>query len=250
MDDKKKMKVTTAQRYRAVDDLIEDSRTTETYMILLVISSVIIAAGSLLANESILIGGMLVTPVLTPVLLLALGISIGRIETIKFASKTLLKSFGILFVITLIISVLIGLTETATSQGYIFENSVRTGVLYFMVAIASGCAASYAWIHKNISNILPGISIAVALVPPFAQIAVWLTHITTDATLAIQNSRFYLLVFLFNVIGIVLGAIVVFSLTRMYKTERQVVKKVEEIVEEEEKEREAKEKAKEAEKKA
>lgn len=217
------------EQYRTVNDLIDESRENGVYYTLLILSSVIISAGLLLANSAILIGGMLITPVLTPVLLIALGITASNSQLLKRTTILIAKSAAIIFGIAFISGFFFSVPEnTEFYKSTLFDNSLRSAFLYFLVALASGVAATFAWIRKEISNILPGISIAVSLVPPLALVGIWL------AVAELFLMRFFLFVFLFNLIGIIMGGLVVFSILRFAESEKVIDKKVDEIVEEEE----------------
>jgi len=219
--------ITKKEAYHAVEDLVNDSRPNGIYVTLLILSSVVITSGLLLNNTAILIGGMLITPVLTPVLLLALGITISKPVVIIQTLKTIIKSFVFMFLVTLVLSLWFGLPEN-TFQNQIIENSTRTAFLYFLVAVASGVAASFAWARKEAQDILPGISIAVSLVPPLCSGAMWLS--VRD----LEQARFYIFVFLFNLLGIVMGSLVVFSMLKFYTSGDLAEKKIEKIKKEEE----------------
>lgn len=227
------LKITKREAYRAADELIEDSQPNAIYITLLILSSVAITSGLLLNNIAILIGGMLITPVLTPVLLISLGVSISSPKVIARTSRTLLKSFVFMFVVTFLISMFFGLPDNAF-QDQIIENSTRTAFLYFLVAVASGVAASFAWARKEAQDILPGVSIAVSLVPPLCSAAMWISAWELD------EARFYGFVFLFNLIGILMGSLVVFSMLGFSTSAEKVDKKVVQI--EKEEKRAAKEK--------
>lgn len=216
------------EKYRTVNDLVEGGRENGTYYTLLVLSSVIIASGLLLANSAILIGGMLVTPVLTPVLLISLGIVASKPVLLKRTSILILKSVLVIFAISFVAGLLFSVPEhTDFYQSGLFDNSLRAGFLYFLVAFASGIAATFAWARKETTNILPGISIAVSLVPPLALVAIWL------AATEIGLMRFFLFVFLFNMMGIIMGGLIVFSLLRFSESAETIDKKVDQVIEEE-----------------
>jgi uncharacterized hydrophobic protein (TIGR00271 family) len=216
-------------RYRAIDDLIEESREGTTYYTLLILSTVIIVAGLLLANPAILIGGMLITPVLTPILLIALGIVASKPRLLKRTGLFILKSIGVILGIAFISGLVFSIPEnTEFFKSALFDNSLRAAFLYFIVALASGIAATFSWVRKDELNILPGISIAVSLVPPVALVGIWL------ATLELELMRFYLFVFLFNLFGIIMGGLIVFSMMKFQKTERKIEAKMDEVIKEEE----------------
>lgn len=200
-------------RYLAISELIRGSQPNTNYYSLLILSSVIISAGLLLANSAILIGGMLVTPVLTPVLLLSLGIVTSRMIVIRQTSKLIVRSFGLVFIISFLTSFIFGIPENREFfNNAIFNNTLQSAFLYFLVAFASGVAATFAWIRKEIANVLPGISIAVSLVPPAALVGLWLAQ--GDLTMA----RYFLFIFLFNMLGIVMSSMIVFSLLNFYRS--------------------------------
>lgn len=203
-------------RYRTVDELIRKSQPNSVYYTLLFISAIIITAGILVGNSAIVIGGMLLTPVLTPVLLIALGIASGELSSMRGAVYLVAKSSLVVIASGIILALLFGSSNTY----FVVDDSVRTAALYFVVAVASGIAGTFAWTRRDVLDILPGVTIAVSLVPPLALIGVGISSL--DFWLA----RFNFLIFLFNLLGIVGGSLVVFSLLQFYKTKEKVHEQV------------------------
>ena len=76
------LKVSAAKRYQTVDELLENSKPDQMFYAMLVLSTLIIAGGVILGNTGIIIGGMLVTPMLTQILILALGFTTGQVGLI------------------------------------------------------------------------------------------------------------------------------------------------------------------------
>lgn len=210
--------ITRAEQYRTVDELFQKSRPGPVYYMFLVLSVFVIAGGLLLNNSPIVIGGMLITPLLTPVLLIALSIAVGELGAIKGVSLLLLKSMFLVVGGALFMTFVFG----SPLEPFVIENTMRTAILYFIVAIVAGVAATFAWTRKEAAEVLPGIAIAVSLVPPLALIGIWLS------ALKFELVRFYFLVFFLNLVGVVVGSLVVFSLLKFYKSEARVQKKVEE----------------------
>ncbi|MEX2054424.1 MAG: DUF389 domain-containing protein [Candidatus Colwellbacteria bacterium] len=205
-------------QYRTVDELVKRSRPNSVYYTLLIISSLIIAFGLLLQNPSVVIGGMLVTPVLTPILFVALGIATSEISLIKSVAVMLLKSFSIIFASALLAAWVFG----APSALGFFEDSAAVPSLYFGVALLAGAAGTFAWARKDVVDILPGVAIAVALVPPLALAGIGVSLL--DAAFI----RLNFLVFLFNAFGVVIGSLIVFSLLGFYKTKNRVHREAQE----------------------
>lgn len=207
-------------QYRTAEELIEKSRPSQAFWTLLALSSIIITAGLLLNNVSIVIGGMLVTPLLTPILVVAMGIAVGEISLIKRTFFLVLQSAGFVIIGALILSFIFGNPQELT----ILDNSLRTAMLYFVVAIASGVAATIAWTRKEIIDTLPGVSIAVSLVPPLALVGINLSRMGWD------NAGFWLGIFTLNLIGITIGSLVVFSLSHFNNSAKVIKQKNEEVV--------------------
>lgn len=228
------------EQYRTVDDLMEKSKPTEMYYILLTLSSIVVAAGLLLNNSAIVIGGMLITPMITPILLIGLGLSIGDTDLIKRTGYFVGKS--ILFVIASALLLGFVFEVPNTISPFTLDASLNGAVLYFLVALSAGFAASFSWIRKEISDILPGVAIAVALVPPLGLIGIGLA----DLSLELVRNNFF--VFFFNLLGVLVGSILVFSLLKFYKVEKKVEEEVEEQKKEEKEENNEKEAKKEKDK--
>jgi len=212
------LEVKKTEQYRTVEELFEKSKPSSLYYTLLVLSAVVVASGLILNNAAIVIGGMLIAPVLTPLLLIALAIVVGEVESVKHSSVLIAKSVGILIGV----SVLMGIFFEGGSELNVFEDSIASGILYFIVAIVSGVAATFAWTRKEVADILPGIAVSVSLVPPLVLSGLALS------TFDFELLRSTLLIFVFNFFGIVLGSMVVFSLLKFYKTQQKVHKESEE----------------------
>ncbi len=212
------LEVTRAEQYKTVEELFERSHKNSVYYTLLVLSTFIITAGLLLNNAVILIGGMLVAPVMTPILVIALGFAVGDMDAVKSVLKLLFQSFVLLIVSSFFLALIFGVPENMS----VFENSMRTAVLYFIVATSSGVVATFAWIRREVKEVLPGVAMAVSLVPPLGLIGVWLAAFNWTA------AQFYLYVFLFNFIGIFVGSLLVFTLLKFHRIERKVHQESEE----------------------
>jgi len=205
-------------QYKTVEELFSKSYPSSIYYTLLFFSSLIIASGLLLNNAVILIGGMLVAPLLSPILLIALGITVGDFRTIKDSLLLVFKSALIVILVALVLAAFFSVRNDVTSA--ILDDSIYAGILYFIVALFSGAAATLAWTRKEVADILPGIAITVSLLPPLGLTGIGIS------SLDINMFRVSFLTFGFNLVGIVLGSLVVFSLLGFYKTKDVVAKEV------------------------
>lgn len=208
-----------ADQYRTIDELVEKSQPNSIYYTFLLLSSFIITAGILVNNAAIVIGGMLLTPVLTPILFISLGITSGELKSVQGALYLVAKSALIIIASGIILTFIFGTTNTL----FVVDDSARTVALYFLVAVSAGVAGTFAWARKDVLDILPGVAIAVAVVPPLSLIGVGIS--TLDFSLA----RFNFLIFTFNTLGIIGGSLVVFSLLQFYKAKQEVHEKIAEV---------------------
>ena len=206
--------ITKSERYKTVEELFDNCQANSVYYTLLFLSSIVIACGLLLANPIIIIGGIMVTPLLTPILVIALSVSVGEVRAIKSLSLLVLKSTLIIIVVSFVLAILFD----KQPDPFIFGDSLRVAVLYFIVAAASGVAATFAWARKEVADILPGLAVAVSLVPPLSALGIGLSSFDLEV------SRLAFLTFTFNFIGVLLGSIVVFSLLKFNKLDKVVHK--------------------------
>ena len=88
--------------------------------------------------------------------------------------------------------------------------SAEPSLLYAAVAVVAGFAATFALVKPKLNETLPGVAIAVALIPPIALIGIGLAELSwvmiTDA----------LLLFGLNIAGIIFAGMVTFSLMNFY----------------------------------
>ena len=143
---------------------------------------------------------MLVTPVLTPTLLFSLGLSILEFGAVRKAGFLMVISFLLIVAIAWVLANFLGSDK---SVSFLREDPGKIFNIYFVVALASGIAATFAWARKEMADVLPGVAMAVSRVPPPALIGISLN------SAEMHLAEHYLYVFLFNLIGLVLGSFLV-----------------------------------------
>ena len=105
------LKITSTERYRTVEELFEKSQANSAYYTLLALSAMIIAAGLLLNNVPVVIGGMLVAPVLTPLLLISLAVALGELAVVRRVGHLMAKSFAIVLIMAFFLALFFGHTQ-------------------------------------------------------------------------------------------------------------------------------------------
>jgi len=144
------------------------SHPTNEYFTMLVISAIIATTGLLTNNVAVIIGGMLVSPLLMPIIGISLGAVKGDFELFSSAIEAEAKGVAIVIVLVAILTLMV---PNAVVTGEILMRTAPTPLDLF-VALASGTAAAYALTRKGISAALPGVAIAVAVMPPLCVVGI------------------------------------------------------------------------------
>jgi len=210
----------------AIEKLITHSTPSSDFFFMMVLSVLMATFGILVDSIAVVIGSMLIAPLLSPVLSLSLGIIISDGKLIGRSFKTILKSMGYGVFVAMFATLLFGVGKISTQLTALTEPSF----LYIGVAIVAGFAATFALVKPKLNEVLPGVAIAIALIPPLAMVGVGIAK--WDWTL-ITNS---FLLFALNVIGIVFASMITFSLMNFYVKRRvaqETIKEEEEKLEEE-----------------
>lgn len=132
--------------------------------------SVVIAVMGLSANSSaVVIGAMLVAPLMSPVLALAYAIATGWPRRIFLAFSTVVAASVGCVALSALLAWL--LPETPLSSEILART--KPDIRDLLVALAAGAAGAYATLREGNSS-LPGVAVAVALVPPLGTVGITL----------------------------------------------------------------------------
>lgn len=223
MERPKLLNVTQERRKTAIDQLILDSSPDADFFLLLILSILIVVPGLLINNAAVIIGGMVVAPLLSPILSLALGVVLSDFKLIGRSLRTLAISLGVIALFAAIIA----LFYTEHPAGSEIQSRSSASVTYLIIAIASGVAAAYALIDEQLTARLPGIAVSVALLPPVAVAGIGIAYGNINL---ITGS---LAQFGLNLIGIVFSSMILFSLMGFYPVRKEVEKKLKETAKQE-----------------
>lgn len=213
-------RLTGDERKKAVDKLIEGAHPNAEFYLLLILSSVIVSLGILSDSSTVVIGGMLVAPIISPILSFAMSIVMADFELLFQSAKVLIYSIVTVAVIALLISLLsVGLEVNSE-----ITSRAVTSSEFFFVALAAGIAAAFAFARPSLSEAIPGIAVTVALLPPLVV-----------SSVAIPLGSYEIFVksmglFFLNLLGIIFAATIIFSLMGFYRQRAEAVKKLEEEI--------------------
>lgn len=168
--------------------------------VLLLLSTLIAAAGLLSDSAAVVIGAMLVAPMMNPVMAAAGAVVMGWSKRF-YASMWLVLSMGIA-------AVLISGVITLLSPDIVFmpeQVLARTRPTFYdlLIALAAGSAGAYTITRKE-SGAIPGVAVAVALLPPLASAGILL--VSNELELAVRA----IVLFFTNLIAMVLAGALTF----------------------------------------
>ncbi len=144
--------------------LRENSKPTSSYLVLMVLSTILATFGLFSNSSPVIIGAMILAPLMAPIISLSMGVLRQDHRLIKNS----LKSVGFGLLLGYLFAVLITWVTPLKALNSEIGARIRPNLLDLGVAAASGVAGAYAHSKKEIAKTLAGVAIAVALVPPLA----------------------------------------------------------------------------------
>lgn len=215
--------ITQKNRIQAIEEIIGASCPRKSFFVMTTIAAIICTLGILTGNVAVIIGGMLVAPMLSPILAISMGIGMADFKLIYRSIRVVLFAAGYSLFFSFAIALLLDKPDVSALNN---EMLLRIGVSLDTILVASvaGIAASLSMIRSELHQYLSGTAIAVALIPPISMSAIGLRMANFEI--------FYLsfMQFLFSLAGIVLSSLVVFALSKFYVSKKKVQQ---ELIEEE-----------------
>jgi len=177
------------------------------FTVLLALAVTIASYGLLSDSAAVVIGAMLVAPLMTPVLGIAAAMVMGwpRRFTSSVFQVAAATAGSVALAWLLAVWVPSGVFAIIPSEQLLARTEPT--VLDLGIALAAGAAGAYVLVHKEEVSALPGVAVAVALVPPLSVVGISL-HAGDYGD---AGGAFVL--YLTNLAGIVLAAMAVFLLT-------------------------------------
>ncbi|MBE0538513.1 MAG: TIGR00341 family protein [Ignavibacterium sp.] len=175
------------------------------------IFAIFIASIGLNVNSTaVIIGAMLISPLMGPIMGIGLGIGINDLDLIKRAYKNLAIA-TIIGVITSAIYFFISPISDAQSE--LLARTTPT-IWDVMIALFGGLAGIVAATRKSVSNVIPGVAIATALMPPLC---------TAGYGIATGNLTFFFGAFYLYFINSVFISLSSFIIVRFLKFKKKVL---------------------------
>jgi len=176
--------------------LKENARINNTYILLMVLSAMLATLGLFLNSPSIVIGAMVLAPLMAPIISLSMGLLRSDADLSKRSLTTLFAGMFIALSLSALVAYILPFQENTHE----IAARLHPSTLDLLVAILSGVAGAFANARESIAKSLPGVAIAVALVPPLCVSGIGIGWLNFEV--------FYgaMLLFLTNLTGIILAA--------------------------------------------
>ncbi|MDB4970265.1 MAG: hypothetical protein JWN44_5954 [Myxococcales bacterium] len=185
-------------------DVHDRRRKRSAFWALLTLSAVIAAGGIIGNSTATVVGAMIIAPLGTPIYGLALGVVIGARRQLFAALRLLVAASAVAIAIGALCSAVVPSRLPVELNPQITGRTSAT-VLDLVVALATGTAGAFGLTRRDIAPVLPGVAIAISLVPPLATVGY------TAGGGHWQLAAGALLLFGANVIAIVIAGTVVFA---------------------------------------
>jgi uncharacterized hydrophobic protein (TIGR00271 family) len=208
---------------QTVHNLILLSTNDYGYYLFLVLSILITTAGLLLSSVPVIIGGMIIAPVLIPILGCGLAILLVEMKGIVRSAAIIVLSAVIALILSTVMTMITLIAEPVTVIVDYGPHTINPG-LYFVIAFCSGVAGAFAFVKEHLSSSISGVAVSASLVPPLCRIGIGIA--LKNPVLAEESFR----VFALNVVGIIVASILVFwilGFRSARKLEEDIVEEVE-----------------------
>ena len=153
----------TVDHRTVIENVHEESRWSAHFAFMTMMSAGIAVLGLLLASPAVVIGAMLISPLMGPIIGFGFGLALFDSDDIRRTTVTIAAGI-VMAVLFCALIVALSPLQSVTSE---IAARTRPNLFDLMVAIFSGLAGTYAMIRGRHGAIV-GVAIAVAVMPPLA----------------------------------------------------------------------------------
>ena len=202
--------LTDARKKQIYQEICESvSLSSVSYWLQVLLAAGIATLGLVLNSPAVIIGAMLISPLMGSILASGLALAVGDVILVLRATINLILSCGLAIAFAILLVSLLPFKEMTS------EIMARTqpNLLDLMVALFSGAVGSVAICQeqKGVATSLPGVAIAVALMPPLCVVGYGLGLVFSVANSnGLQVAMGGGLLFFTNLVAIVFTAMLVF----------------------------------------
>lgn len=180
--------------------LRDNATTSPDYIALMMLSTMVAALGLFVNSAAVIIGAMILAPLMAPLVSAAMGLLRGERQLLLQSLRTIGVGIGLSLTTAAVIARIFPI-ENITPE---ISGRLQPAILDLGIAIACGVAGAYAYARSSVMRSLPGVAIAVALVPPLCVVGIGIGWWRLDMVMGAG------LLFVTNLIGVIGAAVVTF----------------------------------------
>lgn len=175
------------------------------FYLMVALAAAIAITGLIMNDGSVVLGAMLVSPLMIPIVGIACGIALGSIDLMRRSSASTFKGMALVLGMGVVMTFILPSVEP-TDQ---ILSRTHPGIYDLLAALAAGAAGAYSLGRRSVAGALPGVAMSLSLEPPLAV-----------AGYGLSTSQFWItggafLLFLTNLVAMVLSGVGVFLLLGM-----------------------------------
>jgi uncharacterized hydrophobic protein (TIGR00271 family) len=175
------------------------------FYLMVALAAAIAITGLIMNDGSVVLGAMLVSPLMSPIVGIACGIALGNIDLMRRSSASTFKGMALVLGMGIVMTFILPSVEP-TDQ---ILSRTHPGIYDLIAALAAGAAGAYSLGRRSVAGALPGVAMSLSLEPPLAV-----------AGYGLSTSQFWItgvafLLFLTNLVAIVLSGVGVYLLLGM-----------------------------------
>ena len=165
-------------------------------------------------STATVIGAMIVAPLMTPILGIVLAVALADGPNLRRCLLLVIAGAAVVVAVGWLLGLLVPYPVVAQTNAQVAARTTLQ-LADLVAALATGAVGSVALVRSDISDTLPGVAIAISLVPPLAVVGLTLESGAPRQSLAA------LLLFTTNVAAILASGIVVMALYRVRRASTQ-----------------------------
>jgi uncharacterized hydrophobic protein (TIGR00271 family) len=138
----------------------------ERFVVLLFLSTFIATCGVIGDSVATVIGAMIIAPLMRPIMATAAALVMGDLKRAWSSFLIVLASVSGVIGVAWLLTELSVVTVISIESSSQFSSRISPGLIDLYAAIASGVAGAFALSRDDVADSLPGVAIAISLVPP------------------------------------------------------------------------------------
>ena len=184
----------------------EGPRRLSRFFALMSFASAIAFFGIVADSTAVVIGAMLVAPLMVPLMGTSLAMVMGWPRRVTITGLVALSGIALVIGLSILFGWALGV-EISPETNTQVASRIQPTLVDLMIAIAAGGAGAFAMSRPDVSDSLPGVAVAIALVPPLAVVGLMISQNDWSAAMGAM------LLFTTNLVAILLVGALVFVMT-------------------------------------